>query len=358
MKNLKYVILGIIAALGAILPMHSMNHNDPSFCEIAPEYFTIHDEELVLADQEQLELDAALALSLMNNDQIPAENYNAQYPSEDAELELALKLSIEQAEEDQRRVAPFISSKRGTSAQTSQEAVRRAPAGHIPIEEDLIDSRASAPRSVPIREQRRNEAPVYESSDLSIPAGLPQKVAEAVQDLKKDLAAVTTGLKPLIIRGLTAEFRSALSRNIAKACCLKVYDANEVLDDSFDEDTAYNMLKKMFRKSEDGVRSLIILEPALFNNNPEDTTSVHYKKLALQSFLGDYSKRLSDGYVVVLLFDGNQSCPWMTDYENGFANLLNFNKPTQPNGNSVNKPSVIRPDRSSASSSSSTALNR
>ena len=94
MKTLKYLVGSGLIASSVILAMNGMNESNPS-CEIAPEYFLEIQDELVLVTEEQLELETALALSLLTKDQIQgAQKCTAAFQ----ELELALRLSREQAE--------------------------------------------------------------------------------------------------------------------------------------------------------------------------------------------------------------------------------------------------------------------
>ena len=95
MKTLKYLVGSGLIASSVILAMNGMNESNPSSCEIAPEYFLEIQDELVLVTEEQLELEAALALSLLTKDQIKgSQKCTASFQ----ELELALRLSREQAE--------------------------------------------------------------------------------------------------------------------------------------------------------------------------------------------------------------------------------------------------------------------
>jgi hypothetical protein len=186
-------------------------------------------------------------------------------------------------------------------------------------------SSLSLPADVIRQVQPSPAKPVAEeqTSVVRIPSGVPQKINALVKDLRENMAA-NAQLKPFVVRGATAEFRELLAKNIARGCKLRVSNADVVLDPRYSEDIAYALLKEMFTKAESGQRAMIIINAPLFKINPEEPKSVHYKKLALQSFLLDYSRKLSIYHVVAVLIDEPLSYPFTAHYENGGADLLDF----------------------------------
>ena len=197
---------------------------------------------------------------------------------------------------------------------------------NVPVERPVRESASSSsPAKVPTKAE---EQPVV-SEGLKIPAGLPNKIGLVAKNLRASVAT-NSSLKPFVIVSHDIQFRRLIAENIVKACSFRIYYADTVLDPKYSEDDAYTLLKQMFTKAESGTKSVIILNAPLFKTVDGEVKSQFYKKLTLQSLIMDYSKKLSTNFVVVVLLDKPDTYPWLSHFENGGADLLDFNNPVQP----------------------------